>query len=311
MAEQVMRWMIGLALLFLAGCQGQDKAEARAGQWIGGQPPGGLSGARGADRFFITSDGVSLHYLEAGPASAPTLVLVPGWTMPAWIFQPQIEAFSARYHVVAFDPRGQGKSDVPPTGYEPMRRGQDIAELIGHLGPRPVAVLGWSLGVLDTLAYIHTHGDARVAALILVDNSIGENPPPPPHRPHPPGPPIAHDIAMAHFVRTMFRTPQPEEYLDRLADATLHTPEQAARDLLSYPLPRTYWREAVYMTNKPILYLVRPGLAGQANNLQLHDPEAETRVLTGVGHAMFVDDPGGFDALVGGFLQRRVWSGGN
>ena len=38
------------------------------------------------DHFFISSDDVRLHYLEAGPASANTLVFVPGWTMPAWIW---------------------------------------------------------------------------------------------------------------------------------------------------------------------------------------------------------------------------------
>src|SRR5208337_3054919 len=46
------------------------------------------------DHFFLTSDGVRLHYLEAGSAAAHTLVFVPGWTMPAWIWMPQILAFA-------------------------------------------------------------------------------------------------------------------------------------------------------------------------------------------------------------------------
>src|SRR4051812_31567292 len=75
-------------------------------------------------RFFVTSDGVRLHYLEAGSPRAPTLVLVPGWTMPAWIWGPQIRAFSLSYHVVAFDPRGQGDSEIAVSGYEPGRRGR-------------------------------------------------------------------------------------------------------------------------------------------------------------------------------------------
>src|SRR6185312_8142002 len=111
-------------------------------------------------RFFRSSDGVRLHYLEAGSPRALTIVLVPGWTMPAWIWGPQLSAFSRSYHVIAFDPRGQGESDVPEWGYEPFRRGQDIADLIAALGNKgPVLLAGWSLGVLDTLAYVHTHGD--------------------------------------------------------------------------------------------------------------------------------------------------------
>src|ERR1700744_5109423 len=99
------------------------------------------------DRYFITSDGVRLHYLEAGPRLGHTIVFVPGWTMPAWIWLAQIQAFAGRYHVVAFDPRGQGDSDAPASGYEPGRRSQDIAELIASLEPVPVLLVGWSLGV--------------------------------------------------------------------------------------------------------------------------------------------------------------------
>ena len=109
------------------------------------------------DRTFITSDGVRLHYTEWPAAAAPS-VLVPGWTMPAWIWKAQIADFSHQFHVVAFDPRAQGESEIAPSGYEPFRRGEDIAELIRRLGPQPVLLVGWSLGVLDVLAYVH---DAR------------------------------------------------------------------------------------------------------------------------------------------------------
>ncbi len=145
------------------------------------------------DHFFQSSDGVTLHYLEAGPTDAHTLVFVPGWTMPAWIWMPQILAFCHRYHVVAFDPRGQGDSAVPATGYEPVRRGRDVAELIAHLDSPPVVVVAWSLGVLDTLASIHVAGDRRLAGLVLVDNSVGEEPPPSYH-PVPPTPAARRQI---------------------------------------------------------------------------------------------------------------------
>ena len=80
----------------------------------------GLSGTGRAgpiqDGAFVTSDGVRLHILQAAPASgrrSRCCVFVPGWTMPAWIFAPQIAFFSRRWPVVALDPRGQGDSDIP------------------------------------------------------------------------------------------------------------------------------------------------------------------------------------------------------
>jgi microsomal epoxide hydrolase len=257
-------------------------------------------------RDFVTSDGVRLHYLDAGPAAAHTIVFVPGWAMPAWIFAAQIEAFSHTYHVIAFDPRGQGDSQIADAGYEPIRRGQDIAELIARLGPAPVVVLGWSLGVLDTLAYVHTHGDARIAGLVLVDNSVGEEPAPPARKPHR-GPVVPHEVFMRAFIRSMFKTPQSADYLEQLTEAALRLPEPDAAKLLNYPVPRTYWREAIYSTGKPVLYVVRPGLAGQAENLARHHPAAQSEIFADAGHALFVDDAQRFNALMDDFLRRQVW----
>ena len=261
------------------------------------------------DRYFAASDGTRLHYLEAGTAFARTIVLVPGWTMPAWIWEAQIQAFGRRDHVVAFDPRGQGHSDVPPGGYEPIRRGKDIGDLIAHLGQTQVLVVAWSLGVLDTLAFVRTHGDAHLAGLVLVDNSVGEEPPPPvpppPTGPPPPKPP--HAEAMRRFVAGMFHTPRSQAYLDRLTQATLRTPEAAARALLSYPMPRGYWKEAVYATNRPVLYVVRPRWVPQAENLARGRPGTETEIFNTAGHALFVDEPARFNTIVANFIRRRVW----
>jgi non-heme chloroperoxidase len=263
------------------------------------------------DRWFVTSDGVRLHYIEAG--RGPTLVFVPGWTMPAWIFSAQIAAFSQHYRVIAFDPRSQGASDIPATGYDQYRRGEDIGDLIKLIGPQPVVLIGWSLGVLDSLAYIHESGDSRIAGLVLIDNSVGEDP-----APHGgggggasgarrPARPATREAFMRNFVAAMFRHPQPPAYIEQLTEACLRTPAPIARALLSYDVPRSYWKEAVYSTSKPVLYIVTPRLAGQAGNLAAHHPSAESVVLPDVGHAMFVDDPAQFDGIVQSFLIRRVW----
>src|SRR5580704_2417021 len=102
--------------------------------------------------FFTTSDGVKLHYLESG--AGPSILFVPGWTMPANIWQPQIDYFSRHYHVVAIDPRSQGDSEKTPDGNYPGRRAQDYKELIDHLGGSPVVMVGWSLGVQESLTYV-------------------------------------------------------------------------------------------------------------------------------------------------------------
>lgn len=266
-------------------------------------------GAGITDHFFLSTDGVRLHYLEAGPPAAHTLVFVPGWTMPAWIWMPQIQAFARNYRVIAFDPRGQGDSAVPAAGYEPVRRGRDVAELLTRLGSGPVVILGWSLGVLDTLAAIHVAGDRGIAGLVLVDNSVGEEPPPAPSPAGPPhaGPPPSHPAAMRQFVSHMFHQPQPAAYLERLTEASLHTPEAASRSLLAYPVPRAYWKQAVYATKVPLLYVIRPRWSGQADNLLRNRPNTAVEVFHDAGHALFVDEPGRFNGVTDRFLRRFVW----
>jgi non-heme chloroperoxidase len=267
--------------------------------------------AGAVDRTVTTSDGVKLHVVDVGPnqVGRPVLLFVPGWTMPEWIFQPQIDAFSKKYRVVAMDPRGQGESQAPGWGYVQSRRGEDIADVIAALGLEHVVLVGWSLGVLDSLAYVHIHGDASLAGMVLIDNSVGEEPAPsaPPRPKHAPAArKLSHAEYMAAFVRGMFLRPQPQSYLNRLIEATLRTPESAARQLLAYPVPRTYWKEAVYSTTRPVLYVVRPGLAGQAGNLAAHREATETMVVEGVGHALFVDDPARFNATMADFLAHKV-----
>jgi microsomal epoxide hydrolase len=264
--------------------------------------------ARAADRYFTTSDGVKLHYIEAGPNSAPILLFVPGWTMPAWIFQLQLTFFSRRYHVVALDPRGQGDSDIPPNGYEPYRRGADIGEMIHFLGNHPVVLVGWSLGVLDSLAYVHEAGDAKLLGMVLLDNSVGEEPAPTagPRASRPRAPRASREVAMANFVRGMFKRPQNQDFLDQLTDTALRTPPEAAAALLAYPVPRTFWRDAIYMVHKPILYIVRPGLSGQAENLQMRHPGVKSDIYTDAGHALFIDDGNRFNAEMLDFLQTQV-----
>ena len=70
------------------------------------------AGAGARNGFTAGAEGVRIHYLEAGAATAPhTLLLVPGWRVSAVIWTKQLDYFSAHgYRVVAIDSRSQGSS---------------------------------------------------------------------------------------------------------------------------------------------------------------------------------------------------------
>ncbi len=250
---------------------------------------------------FTSSDGVRLHYIVEG--SGETLLFVPGWSMPAEIWRYQIEFFSRKYRVVAFDPRSQGDSQVARTGNAIQRRAEDLNDLIEHLQSRRVVLIGWSLGVLEALMFVSMHGDGKVAALVLVDNSVGESPAQKGGDEIRSEPPHDRQRQMAAFVGSMFKTARPPEYLEWLTYQAMRTPPEVGVSLLSIPYPRTYWRSAVYKTRRPLLYAVTPSLQGQADSLRRKRKDTYVEVFAGAGHALFVDEHERFNARLDAFLE--------
>ncbi len=214
--------------------------------------------------------------------------------------------------MIALDPRGQGDSDVPAGGYEPLRRGRDIGELLARIAPRKVVLVGWSLGVLDSLAYVHEYGDAQLAGLVLIDNSVGEEPAPRPApvAAHPrPARPVDREARMRRFVRSMFHRPQEASYLDRLTEYALRTPAYAAAALLDYREPRSFWRDALYTVRKPVLYVVRPLWAAQAANVRCTIRWRRPRCSPMPGMRCSSMTRARFNALLADFIARRIAQG--
>ena len=254
--------------------------------------------------FFTSSDGVRLHYAAQG--AGETLLFVPGWLMPGEIWAHQMAYFARKYRVIAFDPRSQGDSQLAPSGNNIRRRAEDLHELVGHLGPGRVVLVGWSLGVMESLLYIHTHGDDKIAALVLVDNSVGEEPPQQGGTTIPARVPWTREAEMADFVRAIIKSPQSPEYLAGLTAKALRAPHATGRSLLAIPYPRTFWRAVVYKTRKPLLYAVTAGLKGQAENLRRKRKGTSIEVFADAGHALFVDEPERFNAVLDAFLDRTL-----
>src|SRR5258708_13625446 len=61
----------------------------------------------------VQVDGLSIFYREAGPRSAPTILLLHGLPSSSRMFEPLFKRLSDRYHLVAPDYPGFGHSDWP------------------------------------------------------------------------------------------------------------------------------------------------------------------------------------------------------
>lgn len=95
---------------------------------------------------FVRVNGITLHIAEAGPATAPLVLLLHGFPdhFASWRFQ--LPALADRYRVVAPDLRGYNLSDKPTWGYDVATLAADVRELIFALGEREAAIVGHDWG---------------------------------------------------------------------------------------------------------------------------------------------------------------------
>ena len=256
-------------------------------------------------RNFQTSDGVRLSLLETGAGSSktsnPTIALIPGWSMPGEIWRRQLQQLGQRYRTLALDPRGQGESDAPPNGYTAERRATDLKEFLDPLSS--VVLVGWSLGAIEALQYVHMFGAERLAGLVLVDSSVGEEPAPKEGGTFLQGLRDDRDKSLDGFVRAIFKHPPAESEVIGLVKGAKRISLENSIALLSYPFPRTHWKQIVHAYTKPLLYVVTPQFAEQARNLQKNRPGTEVEVFRNAGHALFVDEPERFNARITRFAQ--------
>lgn len=127
-----------------------------------------------AAEFLRAPDGTQLYYQTAG--EGPVAVLfVPGWMGSADAYIKQFAHFegSKDYTFVSFDPRGQGRSDLPLYGWDMATRAADIEAVLQAVGKERVVVGGWSWGSLDAMAWLQAHaGDARLRGALILDGPV-------------------------------------------------------------------------------------------------------------------------------------------
>jgi microsomal epoxide hydrolase len=257
---------------------------------------------------FTTSDGVRLHYIEAGRGNK-TLVLIPGWLMPAAVFEKQFAALSKSYRVLALDPRSQGLSEVTTLSHAPKRRIQDIDEFLKAAQVRDFVLAGWSLGVLESLDFVANYKPKGLRGLILIDNSVGEGKPPAGRRSNfaqTMNDPVKREQYMRTFSQDIYRKPPPPVLAQAVLDSALQAAPDVAIQLLNQPYPRTYWSETLQKQQIPVLYAIRPWLKEQAEALQKKRARdlITIEMFDKAGHALFVDEAESFNQAVLKFSQQ-------
>jgi pimeloyl-ACP methyl ester carboxylesterase len=122
-------------------------------------------------QFIELSAGV-VHYQQANVGSDKTIVLVHGFSVPYYIWDPTYDFLTALgYHVLRYDLYGRGYSDRPDVDYDQALFDQQLLELLLALKiNKPIDIIGLSMGGAIVAKFVADH-PAKVNKVIFIDPS--------------------------------------------------------------------------------------------------------------------------------------------
>ncbi len=138
----------------------------------------GMNAKHIAHPFVTVGDGTRIAYRVDGPVDRPALLLANSIGTDLHMWDGQIAALSEHFHVIRYDMRGHGQSDVPPGAYSLDRLGRDAVELLDALGIDRAHVVGLSLGGFVG-QWLGIHAPERVDRLVLSHTAAYRGPPGP------------------------------------------------------------------------------------------------------------------------------------
>lgn len=118
----------------------------------------------------IETNGFMTSYLDTGPGAAGTVMLGHSHFSDHRMWQPQIEALSRHYRVVAYDLRGHGATDAPEGACGLSDLAGDARALMDGLGIERAHFAGLSLGGMIAMAFA-LDAPERLCSLLLCDTA--------------------------------------------------------------------------------------------------------------------------------------------
>jgi 3-oxoadipate enol-lactonase len=119
-------------------------------------------------RYRVAGDHPEIGYLDAGPRSAPAIVLLHSLGTDHRLWQAQVGPLAGEYRVIAPDSRGHGRSAWagPLTVQDWVR---DLGRVLDHAGARHPVLAGVSMGGVQALAFASSR-PVQARALIVADS---------------------------------------------------------------------------------------------------------------------------------------------
>ncbi len=120
---------------------------------------------------FASFDGITIHFQHiAGPSDAPVLVFSNSLATDFRIWRDVVVQLAGKYHMLMYDKRGHGLSDIGNSPYQLDDHVRDLEHLLDHHDINHAFICGLSVGGMIAQRLYERQPD-RVAGLILCDTA--------------------------------------------------------------------------------------------------------------------------------------------
>jgi pimeloyl-ACP methyl ester carboxylesterase len=250
---------------------------------------------------------LTMHYEEHGQPDGPPLVLLHAFTQTGAMWQPQLDAFGARYRLLVPDLRGHGRTHNP-SGLPAMNHRQFARDIIGlcrALDVERAAFCGASTGAMLLLT-LGLEAPDLVAALVLAGGTYY----------------FSEERQAGHAAVT------PDTFLQQARDPAelreRHSalgPDGWRMVVNAFSALSTHAHVDDFPEQEELHGIVGPTLIVHGDRDPLFPiaiptalyglfPDAELCILPHTGHLPPVERPAWFNAIVLDFLERRLDSDG-
>ena len=266
-----------------------------------------------------TDDGVKLYYEEAGHGFP--IVFVHEFAGDHRSYETQLRYFSRRYRCIAYNARGYPPSDVPdvPSAYSQERARDDLRAVLDALSLTQAHVVGISMGGFATLHFGLSY-PSRARSLVIAGCGYGADPSKREQFR------LEADAAAARFetlpmstaaetyalgaTRVQLQNKDPRGWDEFRAMLEQHSPRGSALTLrgVQRNRPSLYdLIDRIKLTNVPALVMAgdedEPCLEASLM-LKRTLPAAALAILPRTGHALNLEEPALFNALLDDFFHQ-------
>jgi pimeloyl-ACP methyl ester carboxylesterase len=266
-----------------------------------------LACKRETEKVAISSDGVQISFTQQGKGR-PAIVFVHGWTNPKGIWEDQMIHFAQKYRVAAIDLPGSGESGNNRAEWTMQAFGDDVTKVINEMKLDEVVLVGFSMGASVVVEAANLIPE-KVIGVVLVDDLKD------PELKFPPEMISIIDSTLMDLVNNMTN----EKLL--AAGFYKNNPDSAFKRLsaLYHGVSHIGWHESLqgYFSwlnedmTESLKNLRTPVTSINSNMdptnmeaLRKYIPGFQAKIMTGVGHMVFWDNPEEFNRLLEDTIQE-------